>query len=188
MNEEQPGAGPNRPPRLIEGALHAADALVNEVQQRMPPELVKQLRAGQQQIDQRLAQLQTQLSRSATGAEVERLSRRIDELSARLEELARSTSSRPPRSPRTGGAPPRAQRSSDRRTERPPRRETSERPPRREYSERPPRPRASSGPGAPTDKPPRRSPRSTGRPDEGERGAPRRSPQRRTRKPPEAPN
>lgn len=168
MNDKPPNPGQKRPPSLIDQALHAADALVSEVQQRMPPELVSQLRAGQRQIDQRISRLQTQLGRSATRAEVDRLARRIDELAAQFDQLARAVgsraSSRPPRrdAPRKGGARP-----------------SSADTPGHSRG-----PRASS---PPADKAPRRSTRTSKRPEESDGGAkPRRPPRTRTHKPPES--
>ncbi|MBO0701601.1 MAG: hypothetical protein J2P38_01615, partial [Candidatus Dormibacteraeota bacterium] len=103
MNEGTPGGGSKGPRSLVDQALHAADAIVTEVQQRMPPELLNQLRAGQRRIDQRISRLQSQLGRSATRSEVDRLARRVDELAAQLEELARAAGGGRARSPRTEG-------------------------------------------------------------------------------------
>ena len=100
MDDQPSDPDQKRPPSLIDQARHAADALVNEVQNRMPPELLSQLRAGQRRIDQRLSKLQTQLGRSATRDEVERLSRRIDELAAQMEQLMRAGGGRITRPPR----------------------------------------------------------------------------------------
>lgn len=170
MNDRPPDEPPKRPATIIDQALHAADALVTEVQHRMPPELLNQLRAGQRRIDERVSKLQAQLGRSATRAEVDRLSRRIDELAARLEELTR-----------TGGRTPRTSRS-----------ERSERPARGAQrssaasSAASRRSRTSSASSTPSDRPPRRSTRGTPRGEQGEGGTPRRSTRGRPRKPPES--
>lgn len=167
MNEKTPGGGGKRPPTLIDQALRAADTLVNEVSQRMPPDLVKQMRAGQRQIDQRISRLQSQLRRSASKEEVDRLARRIDELARQLDEVARAVAGRAGRPPRRDG-PGRGPRSTG-----------------KDAAGR------SGGTGAPSptaDKAQRRSTRSTApKPEAGGAGTtPRNSSRSRTRKPPDS--
>ena len=165
MNERPPDDRRKRPATILGQALNAADALVSEVQQRIPPELLNQLRAGQRQIDQRISKLQSQLGRSATRAEVDRLSRRIDELAARLEQLTRGGTrpSRPGQTDRPGRGGQRSNAASSG------------------------GPRRSSASSTASDKPPRRSPRASTKREQGDAPKPRRSPRTRSRKPPESP-
>ncbi|MFZ0215873.1 MAG: hypothetical protein WAM30_08000, partial [Candidatus Dormiibacterota bacterium] len=86
-----PGRGPQRPRGFFDQARQAADSLVNEVQQRLPSDLVRQLRSGQRAVESRLQNLQQQIGRSASQADVDRLTHRIDDLARQIEDLLRHT-------------------------------------------------------------------------------------------------
>jgi hypothetical protein len=166
MNDKPPDPGERRPSFFVDQALRAADALVNEVQHRMPPELLSQLRAGQRQIDHRITRLQNQLRRSASKEEVDRLARRIDDLAKQLDELARAVAGR---------------------AGRPPRQDAAGRGPRASNTGSPGRSTGSRASRPPADQAPRRSTRPTTKGPSGDGGAaPPRSPRSRPRKPPES--
>ncbi|HYZ02896.1 MAG TPA: hypothetical protein VFA92_15485 [Candidatus Binatia bacterium] len=74
-------------PALFGQARRAAGSLVDNVQQRLPADMAKQVREGQRTVERNLKRLQQQMRRSATQADVDRLSQRIDELSRDVEAL-----------------------------------------------------------------------------------------------------
>jgi predicted phage gp36 major capsid-like protein len=74
-------------PALLSHARRAAGSLVDNVQQRLPADMAKQVREGQRTVERNLKRLQQQMRRSATQADVDRLSQRIDELGRDVEAL-----------------------------------------------------------------------------------------------------
>ena len=113
-------------PALLSQARRAAGTLVDNVQQRLPADVAKQVREGQRTVERNLKRLQQQMRRSATQADVDRLSQRIDELSRDVEELLAQSrpgggTGRGGSGPTTGSATGRTTRSrSTRTTRRPP--------------------------------------------------------------------
>lgn len=120
-NRESSNDGPSEGtagPALLSQARRAAGSLVDNVQQRLPADMAKQVREGQRTVERNLKRLQQQMRRSATQADVDRLSQRIDELSRDVEALlaesrrgGRASSGRtgsggssPARTPRSGTA------------------------------------------------------------------------------------
>jgi signal transduction histidine kinase len=78
---------PTAGPAFFSQARRAAGSLVDNVQQRLPADVARQLRTGQRTVERNLKRLQQQMRRSATQADVDRLTQRIDELSRDVEEL-----------------------------------------------------------------------------------------------------
>lgn len=85
-NDDGPSEGATGP-ALFSQARRAAGSLVDNVQQRLPADMAKQVREGQRTVERNLKRLQQQMRRSATQADVDRLSQRIDELSRDVEAL-----------------------------------------------------------------------------------------------------
>ena len=85
-NDDGPSQG-TAGPALLNQARRAAGTFVDNVQQRLPADMAKQVREGQRTVERNPKRLQQQMRRSATQADVDRLTQRIDELSRDVEAL-----------------------------------------------------------------------------------------------------